>query len=205
MGNYTCIILDFETTGLSPLMGDRVIEVGAVRLENNQIINRYQSLMNPGMKISSFIEEFTGISNKMLASAPPINEVMHELKNFIGNFPIVAHNASFDSRFLDAEFCRINYTRKNLFACSLLASRRIYTEVPNHKLTTLVKYFNLKTNGIHHRALADAEMTAHLWMKLTNDIKTKYEFEHLSFEAIEKFSKSPKSKLAETMKKQNWS
>jgi DNA polymerase-3 subunit epsilon len=201
MGNYNVIVLDFETTGLSPKLGERAIEIGAVLVNNNQIVDRFQSLMNPGMRISSFIEDYTGISNKMLSTAPSIKEVMGKLKVFIADYQLVAHNASFDLRFLDAEFDRIKHIRKNEYACSLMISRRIYPEAPNHKLETLVRYKKLKTDGVHHRALADAEMTAHLWVKLIDDIKTKYNFEHVPFEVIQKLSKIPKSKVTEAMKK----
>ena len=201
MENYNVIVIDFETTGLSPNLGERTIEVGAVLIQNDQIIGRYQSLMNPGVRISGFIESYTGITNRMLASAPSIKEVMGELKEFIGSYQLVAHNASFDSRFLDAEFARINHKRKNEFACSLMMARRIYPEAPNHKLETLVRYKNLKTDGVHHRALADAEMTAHLWMRMIEDIKQKYNFEHIPFSIIQKISKTPKNKVPETLKK----
>lgn len=199
MGNYTVVVIDFETTGLSPNMGDRTIEVGAVLVQNNQIIDRYQSLMNPGMQISGFIESFTGISNKMLAGAPSIKEVMEELKAFIGDYQIVAHNASFDLRFLDAEFSRIKIKRKNEFACSLLMARRIYPEAPNCKLETLVRYKKLKTDGVHHRALADAEMTAHLWIRLIDDIKNSYGLTTIPFGLMQKISKTPKNKVQQVL------
>lgn len=137
----------------------------------------------------------------MLSSAPTIAETMAELKKFIGDHHLVAHNASFDSRFLDAEFSRIKHKRKNEFACSLLMSRRLYPDAPNHKLETLVRYKNLKTDGVHHRALADAEMTAHLWMKLVEDIKANYKINKVTFEMIQKISKTPKAKIPEAMKK----
>jgi DNA polymerase-3 subunit epsilon len=195
------IVIDFETTGLSPNLGERTIEVGAVLIQNDQIVDRYQSLMNPGVRISGFIEDYTGITNRMLSSAPSVKEVMGELKDFIGSHLLVAHNASFDSRFLDAEFARIKHKRKNEFACSLMMARRIYPEAPNHKLETLVRYKKLKTDGIHHRALADAEMTAHLWIKMIADIKKQYKFESVPFELIQKISKTPKSKVPEIMLK----
>src|ERR1039458_8793565 len=130
--------------------------------------------MNPEMRISSFIEHYTGITNRMLSKAPRIKEVMHQLKTFIVHHHLVAHNASFDSRFLDSELDRINHKRRNEFACSMLTARRIYQDAPNHKLETLVRYKNLKTDGVHHRALADAEMTAHLWIRMIEDIKGIY-------------------------------
>jgi DNA polymerase-3 subunit epsilon len=195
------IVIDFETTGLSPNLGERTIEVGAVLIQDDQIVDRYQSLMNPGVRISGFIEDYTGITNRMLSSAPSIKEVMGELKDFIGSHFLVAHNASFDSRFLDAEFARIKHKRKNEFACSLMMARRIYPEAPNHRLETLVRYKKLKTDGIHHRALADAEMTAHLWIKMIADIKKQYKFESVPFSMIQKISKTPKNKVSEAMKK----
>ncbi|MDO9183100.1 MAG: 3'-5' exonuclease [Bacteriovorax sp.] len=201
MGNYTVVVIDFETTGLSPNMGDRTIEVGAVLVSNNQIIDRFQSLMNPGMRISGFIESFTGINNKMLSSAPSISEVMGNLKTFIADHQLVAHNASFDLRFLDAEFNRINHKRKNEFACSMLSSRRIYPDAPNCKLETLVRFKKLKTDGTHHRALADAEMTAHLWMRLIEDIKETHGLKNVPFKLMQNLSKIPKNKVSEILMK----
>jgi len=195
MGNYTVAVIDFETTGLTPNYGDRTIEVGAVLISNNQIIDRFQSLMNPKMKISGFIENYTGITNNMLSKAPDINDVMKKLKSFISNHHLVAHNASFDSRFLDAELSRINHKRKNEFACSMLISRRIYQDAPNHKLETLVRYKNLKTEGIHHRALADAEMTAHLWLRIIQDIKANYCRNDVPFCLMQRLGKTPKKKV----------
>jgi len=199
MGNFTAVILDFETTGLSPNYGDRTIEVGAVLVTNNRITDRFQSLMNPGMKISSFIEDYTGITNRMLSDAPAINEVMQKLKSFIARHPLVAHNASFDSRFLDAEFGRINHRRVNEFACSMLISRRIYPDAPNHRLETLVRYKSLKTDGIHHRALADAEMTAHLWISMINDIKSDYCRNEVPFGLMQQLAKTKRKKVQELL------
>ena len=199
MGNYTAVVIDFETTGLSPHYGDRTIEVGCVLVSNNQIVDRFQSLMNPDMRVSSFIEDYTGITNKMLSTAPTIKKVMVQLKAFLSNHHLVAHNASFDSRFLDAEFSRINHVRENMFACSLLTSRRIYTEAPNHKLETLVRYKNLTTDGTHHRALADAEMTAHLWIQLIQDIKKTYGLKTVPFGLMQQLCKVPKRKVPDFM------
>ena len=201
VGNYTTIVIDFETTGLSPGYGDRTIEVGAVMISNRQIVDRFQSLMNPGMRISSFIEEYTGITNRMLSFAPTIKEVMHNLKTFLAHHHLVAHNASFDSRFLDAEFARINHKRQNEFACSMLSSRRLYPDAPNHKLETLVRYKNLKTDGVHHRALADAEMTAHLWIRMLDDIRNNYGLQTVPFVLMQQLGKMPKKKVPEFMQK----
>jgi DNA polymerase-3 subunit epsilon len=201
MGDFTAVIIDFETTGLSPDLGDRAIEVGAVIVHDNQIIDSFQSLMNPSMKISSFISEFTGITNPMLSKAPPANEVMKNFINFIKQHHLVAHNASFDSKFLDAEFSRIDHKRKNEFACTLLSSRRLYQDAPNHKLETLVQFKKLRSDGIHHRALADAEMTAHLWIRMISDIKSEYGLKQIPFSLMQQLGKIPKKKVEVFMEK----
>jgi len=162
----TVIILDFETTGLSPDMGDRAIEIGAVRIENGIIKDRFQQLMNPGQRISNFIEDYTGITNNMLDSAPSCEDVMNDFSNFIDGYNLVAHNASFDKRFLDAELNNISRTYSGQFACSMLASRRIYQNAPNHKLGTLINYTNIPSDGTFHRALYDSEMTTMLWLSM---------------------------------------
>jgi len=201
MGQYTTIVIDFETTGLSPGYGDRTIEVGAVLIFNCRIVDRFQSLMNPGMRISGFIEDYTGITNRMLSKAPSIEDVMNKLKVFLARHHLVAHNASFDSRFLDAELGRINHKRQNEFACSMLTSRRLYPEAPDHKLETLVRYKDLKTEGIHHRALADAEMTAHLWLRMIEDIRSDYGLQAVPFGLMQQLSRISKKKVPEFMQK----
>lgn len=193
MGNYSVVVLDFETTGLSPDSGDRAIEIGAVLLQNNRIVDSFQSLMNPRMRISSFIEEYTGITNTMLASAPSTSEAMGKFANFMAGHHLVAHNANFDRRFLDAELQRINQQRRQEFACSMLVARRLYPDAPSHRLETLVNYKNLVNNGVYHRALADAEMTAHLWISMVNDLKEDFQFRQVPFALMQQLAKVPKA------------
>ena len=191
----TIIVLDFETTGLSPQMGDRAIEIGAVLLEEGKVKARFQELMNPGFRISSFIESYTGITNDMLEDAPPCSQVMDRFADFIGSYNLIAHNASFDKRFLDSEFRKIQRRYKGTFACSMRLSRRVYQDSPNHKLSTLVRYKNIRTDGVFHRALADSEMTARLWMHMLEDLERRYGLSDLPFEFIEKLSKKPKASV----------
>jgi DNA polymerase-3 subunit epsilon len=191
----TIIVLDFETSGISPDCGDRAIEIGAVMLRGGEIVDRFQSLMNPGLRINSFIENYTGITNQMVQEAPKAAEVMHEFARFIGNTPLVAHNASFDRRFLAAELDRIGWHCQLDFGCSMLAARRVYPDAPNHKLETLVRYRRLQTDGTFHRALADAEMTAHLWVAMTQDLRSDYGFEMVSFALMRDLAKVPKAQV----------
>ncbi|MDO6424340.1 3'-5' exonuclease [Saccharophagus degradans] len=189
------VVLDFETTGLSPDIGDRAIEIGAVRLHNGEIIDRFQALMNPGFKISGFIASYTGIDNNMLAKAPPCDEVMDAFANYIGNDNLVAHNASFDKRFLDAELYRIGRSYSGDFTCSLLAARRLFPNAENHKLGTLVKHTKLQSDGAFHRALYDSEMTAKVWMVMLMQLQQAYGLSHVPFSLIQKITKTPKKSV----------
>jgi DNA polymerase III subunit epsilon len=193
MGDYSVVVLDCETSGLSPDYGDRAIEIGAILVRNNRIEDRFQSLMNPGMRISRFIQDYTGITNAMLKKAPPIADVMHEFSGFMAGHHLVAHNAGFDRRFLDAELQRIGKSRSQEFACSMLASRRIYPDAPGHNLEALVRYTDIITDGTFHRALADAEMTARLWIGMINELKAGYHLRQVSFDLMQRLSKISKA------------
>jgi DNA polymerase-3 subunit epsilon len=197
----TVAIIDFETTGLSPDMGDRATEVAVVIVADGKIVDNYQSLMNTGVRIPAFIETLTGISNAMIRNAPPAAQVMNELAEFVGDVPLVAHNASFDCKFLDAEWSRIGRQRQQQFACSMLLARRIYPAEANHKLGMLVSHLGLPSAARHHRALADAEMTAHLWLRMVADIKPQYGLKAVSHELLRALQKVPKAKIASHLEK----
>ncbi len=167
-------VIDFETTGLSPAMGDRATEVAIVLVENGRVVDRFQSLMNAGVHIPAFITSLTGISNAMLATAPSAASVMAEASRFVGSTPMVAHNAAFDRKFWVAELARAGLDAPQPFACTLLVSRRLYPQVPNHKLGSLVDYHRLPRTGAAHRALADAEMAAHLLGQIQHDLRCRH-------------------------------
>lgn len=186
------IVLDFETTGLSPDQGDRAIEIGAVKIENGVVVDRFQGLMNPGMRISAFIEDYTGITNAMLKSAPACSEVMAEFADFAEDADLVAHNASFDKRFLAAELTRIRRECRGEFACSMLIARRLFQDAENHQLGTLVRYANIPNDGTFHRALADAQMTALLWLHMVEHVKEACCIEHVPFSLMQRLSTAPK-------------
>ena len=188
----TVVVLDFETTGLSPDSGDRAIEIGAVKIENGTIVGRFQELMHPGMRVNNFIESYTGISNAMLKDARSCSEVMRDFSEFIGGHNLVAHNASFDRRFLDAELERISVDYTGQFVCSMLAARRIYQQAPNHQLGTLINYINIPVQGAFHRALYDSEMTSQLWMAMLGTIGQHYELGRVPFSVMQALTKMPK-------------
>lgn len=189
------VVFDFETTGLSPDMGDRSIEIGAVLIENGRITDRFQQLMNPGIRVPLFVEHLTGITNGMIKESRGNAEVMSDFYDFIAGRNLVAHNASFDERFLRAEFRRIKKYCSSGIACSLLAARRIFQQAPNHQLATLAHYRNLPNDGVYHRALADAEVTAHLWMSLLAELREQHALDELSFGFMHRLTKTPKHQL----------
>jgi DNA polymerase-3 subunit epsilon len=178
------VVLDFETTGLSAGGGDRAIEIGAVALENGKITDKYQSLIQPGFKVASFIEHYTGITNHMLSQAPQPDEVFPELYRFIDGSVMVAHNASFDRKFLDMELAQVGYARQQPFLCSMRIARRLYQNAPSHKLGTLVKYAKVPVTGTFHRALADAEMTALLWLEMMNLLRRRYQISEIGLRLL---------------------
>ena len=180
----TFIVFDFETTGLSPMHGERVTEVGAVSIKNGKVVDQFSSLMNAGVTISAFIESYTGITNEMIRNAPPAHEVMGSFAKFIGDSPLVAHNASFDRKFLDAEFVRVGEDRYQDICCSMRVARRVYPQAPNYKLGTLAEYAGVEVDGRRHRALTDAMLTAGLWMNMIEEISRRFGLHHIPMELM---------------------
>lgn len=189
------IVLDFETTGLSPNMGDRAIEIGAVKLVNGEVVDTFQQLMNPGFRVSGFIEGYTGITNRMLSTAASCEEVMDSFADFIQGSQLVAHNASFDKRFLDAELDNIKRDYDGEFACSMLIARRLIQDAPTHKLGDLVRFKSIDNDGTFHRALADSEMTARLWLLMIDELQSDHGIYQPSFQLMQKISKTAKGAI----------
>lgn len=170
----TLAVIDFETSGLMPEAGGRATEVAVVLLEQGRVVDRFQSLMNAGVWVPPFITQLTGISNDMVRAAPPAAQVMADAARFVGDTPLVAHNASFDRKFWQAELARVNLPAAQPFACTVLLSRRLYPDAPNHKLGTLADWFQLPRTGRAHRALADAEVTAELLARILHDLRVRH-------------------------------
>jgi DNA polymerase-3 subunit epsilon len=208
-------VIDFETTGLSPAMGDRATEVAIVLVEDGKVVDRFQSLMNAGVRISAFIEAFTGISNEMIAGAPPAGEVMAAASRFVGDAPMVAHNASFDRRFWAAELERLCPSPqpspqggegeiRNIdapFACTLLLSRRLYPEARSFRLGSLAAFHDLPDAGRAHRAMADAQVAAALLARIQRDLERRYDVFDCHHELLVKLQKAPKAKLPDAIRK----
>jgi len=170
----TVAVLDFETTGLSPNLGDRATEIAVILLRDGQVVDRFQGLMNAGKRIPSDVVALTGITNDMIASAPPASKVMKEAAAFVGKHAVVAHNAGFDKRFWQAELGLLGMSAEHSFACTMLVARRIYPDARSHRLSSLAETLQLPKSGRAHRAMVDAEMASHLWCRLQHDIARTY-------------------------------
>ena len=233
---HTIAVIDFETTGMSPSQGARATEIAAVLLRDGEVVGRYQSLMRSGAWVPPFIEQLTGISNRMLATAPPTEQVMREVCAFTRGCALVAHNASFDRGFwhaerrmagIDARFDssglddtteaeaesdleaaasgsletdpprRPSHSRPDApFACTLLLARRLYPDAPNHRLGTLANLHGIRATGRAHRAMADAEMAAQLWLQIAQDVQRRWSpAGGATFELLARLQACPRAKL----------
>lgn len=164
------VVLDFETTGLSSDY-DRVIEVGALLIKNHKITAEFVELMNPGVNLPSFITSLTGISNGMLKGKPKPELIMPKLVNFIEDRPIIAHNASFDKRFLMAELSRARLAINNPFLCTMRLAKKLIPDANSYKLADIADHVGIRVNSkSSHRALCDIKVTAKLWKYLHTEV-----------------------------------
>jgi DNA polymerase-3 subunit epsilon len=154
------VVLDFETTGGSPVH-DRITEVGAVKVRGGEITGTFHALVNPGVRIPPLITALTGITDPMVADAEPIEVILPCLLEFLGSAVFVAHNATFDWRFLQANLDQHGYGRaSNRVVCTARLARKLLPrdEVPNVRLATLAAYLGASVTPCH-RALTDAKAT----------------------------------------------
>ena len=165
-------VIDFETTGLSAGQ-DRIIEVAAAVLKDGEIVDSYVRLMHPGRRIPPFITELTGISDAMVRGQPRPEDVMPELKGFLGGRICVAHNATFDEGFYHAEMGRAGIAHERTFLCTMKLSRRLVLDASSHKLGVLSSHLKLSVpaGAKAHRALGDVLTTAALWLHLRGLIR----------------------------------
>ena len=150
-------VLDLETTGLSPNY-DSIIEIGIIKVKENKIVDKYNSLINPGFLINEYITSITGITNEMLKGKPKIIDLKKEVLNFIGNDVLVGHNISFDVSFLQKRF---NEELKNEYIDTLQFCRKLFKELSHHRLTDMSNYLEISRN--EHRSMSDCLCTKELY------------------------------------------
>lgn len=157
------VLLDLETTGGSATR-DRITEIAVVRFERGVEVARWSSLVNPCVPVSGFIEQLTGISNAMVATAPPFSEVAGHLLALLDGAVLVAHNVQFDHSFLLNELARLNIALRVKTLCTVRLSRLLYPHVKGHGLDAIMQRHGL-TSTARHRAMGDVEVM-HSWLTL---------------------------------------
>ena len=152
------VVLDFESTGLNTGK-DRIIEIGAVKLEGGEIIDDFSQLVDPGQPLGPEITELTGISDAMLQGQPKAEEALPKLLEFIGDAPIAAHNAHFDASLMKAELKRLGMDMSMPVLDTLAYARKLYPELKSFRLAALCKHLGVSLKNAH-RAVHDARATA---------------------------------------------
>lgn len=158
------VVIDVETTGGSS-SGHRVTEVGLVKVRNGEIIDRWQSLINPQRLIPRHITALTGISNDMVTTAPVFAEVAEEISKFLDGSIFVAHNVNFDYGFMRREFERLNVTLRLPKLCTVRLARKHFPGQPSYSLGKLCGALQIPL-AQHHRALHDAEAAAQILLRV---------------------------------------
>ena len=188
-------IIDTETTGLDPYYDD-IIEISALRVRDNSIVETYSTLVRPGRYfeidkddnvsddfivrdgkticyVDSFITNLTGITNKMLENAPSFQDIQPAFIDFIGNDILIGHNVNFDINFLYDNLQESDIRLQNDYLDTLRLSKRLLPELPNHKLKTLAKYWDIDLTG-SHRAEKDCHITYEILKHLSSLILDKF-------------------------------
>ncbi len=167
--NSTFIVFDLETTGLNKYT-EGITEIGAVKIKDGKIVDRYSTFVNPEKPIPEKIISLTGISNEMVADADTIDKILPEFLEFCHGGVLVAQNAKFDTGFIKVACKRCNSEYNFPVIDTLILARCLHPELPNHKLDTLTKHYNVALVN-HHRAVDDAEATAEVFIKMTDELK----------------------------------
>lgn len=161
--NY--VVLDIETTGLDPKESE-IIELSALRVENNRVVSEFSTLVKPTGTISPYITNLTGISQSMTASAPDIKTAIKRFADFCADSTIMGHNVKFDIRFISNNLHLYhNLPFSNDYVDTLRLARIYLPDLPNKKLGTIATYFNFDTSGMH-RGLKDCVVTNLCFQKM---------------------------------------
>ena len=163
--NADFVVFDIETTGFSPV-NNKIIEIGAVKIQQGEITDRFSVFVNPGVPIPFEIEKLTSINDSMVMDAPPIEVILPQFLDFCQNAVLVAHNANFDMSFIMENAKRQGLLRKFTFVDTLGIARVLLTHQAKHTLDAVAKTLSISLEN-HHRAVDDAECTAHIFLKFS--------------------------------------
>lgn len=163
------VVFDIETTGLH-CNEDKIIEIGAVKIKNGNITERFSSFVNPGQKLSAETTELTSITDSDVSNAPVIDEVLPKFLEFCGDSVLVAHNATFDVGFIRINAHHLGLAFNPCYLDTLNLCRALYNERKTHSLAAMVKHLNIELLN-HHRAVDDAEATAEIMKRCIEKLK----------------------------------
>jgi len=168
------VVVDVEATG-AKTPPNRLIELGAYRIRGGQIVDKFLSLVNPEIPIPRFVMSLTGISNEMVKSAPVFAEVAPSWLDFVSDSVLVAHNAGFDTSFLNHEISRVypGHRMLNPHLCTVRLSRRVLPDLSNHRLDTIASHFSIPIAS-RHRAGSDALATAEIFLLLLSKLEAEH-------------------------------
>lgn len=186
------VVFDIETTGFSAV-NDRIIEIGAVKVEGGSIVDRYSTFVNPKRPIPFEIEKLTGINDGMVMDAPEIDGILPEFLEFSKDCIMVAHNAEFDMSFIRENCRKFDMERDFTVVDTLAMARSMLPNLKNYKLDTVVDAVGGNLDN-HHRAVEDAESTADIFVKFSaklkemgvTDLDTLNDMSQMSVNAIKK-------------------
>ncbi len=163
------VVFDLETTGLKKET-DRIIEIGAVKIKNGEITDRFSAFINPGRRLSEKIVKLTGITDDMLEDKPGEDVVVPEFLEFAGDSILVGHNVAFDIGFIRRFAADKGIEVRNTVLDTLGLARTLYGSLKNHKLDTVCSHLGISLEN-HHRAVDDAEATAGIFMKMAEALR----------------------------------
>ena len=161
------VVLDVETTGLSPRLGDRIVEIAALKIRGLQPAAEFHSLVNPRRPVPWRAVQFHGITDDMLSRSPSADEVLPSFLEFAGEAVLVGHNLRFDLGFLDTELSRsqLKWKTPHSWVCTAKMARRLLPELGRYPLWALARHFDIETLQ-QHRALSDVTLTFAVFLKL---------------------------------------
>ncbi len=165
------VVVDVEATG-AKTPPNRLIELGAYRIRGARIVDKFVSLVNPEIPIPRFVATLTGISNDMVRGAPVFADVAPKWLDFVSDSVLVAHNAPFDTSFLNHEISRVypGHRMVNPHLCTVRLSRRAMPDLSNHRLETIASHFSIPIAS-RHRAGSDALATAEIFIFLLTELE----------------------------------
>ena len=191
-GNF--VVFDLETTGFSPV-NNRIIEIGAVKVEHGEITDRFSTFVNPQVPIPFRIEELTSINDNMVMDAPVIEEILPQFLEFVGDAVLVAHNAGFDVSFIEENCRRLGQEQTFTYLDTVALARILLPQLNRFKLDTVAKALHINLHH-HHRAVDDAECTAEIFLKFVEMLEKQDVFDldginELGSTSLEQIKKLP--------------